>query len=76
VDVGNGYDGKIELRGPWLKPGSYTVTMMVCCAGVIDQFEYACKFEILPIIPYKGQWTLECEKRGMVLPDFTFAAAE
>jgi hypothetical protein len=45
---------------------------MICCAGIIDHFEYACKFEILPMIPYPGQWTLESEKRGMVLPDFTY----
>jgi lipopolysaccharide transport system ATP-binding protein len=74
VDITNGYSGKIEIRGPWLKPGSYSVTLMICCAGVIDHFEHACKFEILPNIPYKGQWTLECEKRGVVLPDFTFEA--
>jgi len=67
-----GYNGKIEIRGPWLKPGSYSVTLMICCAGIIDHFEYACKFEILPMIPYPGQWTLESEKRGMVLPDFTY----
>jgi lipopolysaccharide transport system ATP-binding protein len=74
IDIGDGYNGRVEIRGPWLKPGSYSVTLMVCCAGVIDQFEHACKFEILPMIPYKGQWTLECEKRGPVLPDFTFEA--
>jgi lipopolysaccharide transport system ATP-binding protein len=74
IDIGDGYNGKIEIRGPWLKPGSYSVTLMVCCAGVIDHFEHACKFEILPNIPYRGQWTLESEKRGVVLPDFTFEA--
>jgi lipopolysaccharide transport system ATP-binding protein len=74
VDEG-GYNARIEIRGPWLKPGSYSVTLMVCCAGVIDHFEHACKFEILPMIPYRGQWTLECEKRGTVLPEFTFENA-
>jgi lipopolysaccharide transport system ATP-binding protein len=77
VELDNdGYNGRIEIRGPWLKPGSYSVTLMVCCAGVIDHFEHACKFEILPMIPYPGQWTLESEKRGMVLPDFTFETAK
>jgi lipopolysaccharide transport system ATP-binding protein len=75
IEIGDGYNGRVEIRGPWLKPGSYSVTLMVCCAGVIDHFEHACKFETLPMIPYKGQWTLECEKRGAVLPDFTFQAA-
>jgi lipopolysaccharide transport system ATP-binding protein len=75
IDIGDGYNGKIEIRGPWLKPGSYSVTIMVCCAGIIDHFENACKFEILPMIPYRGQWTLESEKRGMVLADFTFDSA-
>jgi lipopolysaccharide transport system ATP-binding protein len=76
VDINkDGYNGRIEIRGPWLKPGSYTVTLIVACAGIIDNFEYACKFEILPMIPYPGQWTLESEKRGMVLADFTFQEA-
>ena len=76
IDIDKSYKGRVEIRGPWLKPGSYTVTLMICCAGVIDHFEHACKFEILPMIPYRGQWTLECEKRGMVLPDFTFETAD
>jgi lipopolysaccharide transport system ATP-binding protein len=76
IEIDEAYNGRIEIRGPWLKPGSYSVTLMVCCAGVIDHFEHACKFEILPVIPYKGQWTLECEKRGMVLPEFTFDGKE
>jgi lipopolysaccharide transport system ATP-binding protein len=77
VLVGDGgYGGRIEIRGPWLKPGSYSVTMMACCAGVLDHFEHACKFEILPMIPYKGQWTFECEKRGLIMPDFTFDTAK
>jgi lipopolysaccharide transport system ATP-binding protein len=72
IEIGDGYNGRVEIRGPWLKPGSYSVTLMVCCAGVIDHFEHACTFEILPTIPYKGQWTLESEKRGIVMADFTF----
>lgn len=72
IDVDDTYEGEVEIRGPWLKPGTYSVTLMVCCAGVIDHFEQACKFEVLPVIPYRGQWTLECEKRGMVMPDYTF----
>jgi lipopolysaccharide transport system ATP-binding protein len=75
IEIDDGYNGRVEIRGPWLKPGSYSVTLMVCCAGVIDHFEHACKFEILPMIPYKGQWTHESEKRGMVMPDFTFEEA-
>ena len=41
-----------DIRGPWLKPGRYTVDVFVCQAGVLDAWEGAGAFEVLPVLPY------------------------
>ena len=77
VEISGTYEGEIEVRSPWLKPGAYTVTLTACSGGgYFDHFEQACKFEVLPMIPYRGQWTLECEKRGIVMADYSFKTPE
>jgi lipopolysaccharide transport system ATP-binding protein len=63
---------EFRLRTPWLKPGSYRIDIFICSSGFIDQCEYACAFEVLPLLPYPGAAGSEATAHGLVLADFEF----
>ena len=46
--------GTLVIRHPWLKPGDYAVDLFLIDGrvGVVDRFEKACRFQVLPILPY------------------------
>jgi lipopolysaccharide transport system ATP-binding protein len=56
----------------WLKPGRYSVDVFVCRAGVLDAWEGAATFEILPDLPYPEVSSEEAIAGGMVLTDFRY----
>ena len=62
----------MTLRGPWLKPGRYTVDVYVCKTGILDAWEGAAAFEVLPTNPYPELAADEAMTRGLVLADFTY----
>ncbi len=64
---------EFTMRTPWLKPGAYRVDIFLCASGFIDQCEYACALEVLPVLPYPGAAGSEATAHGVVLADFTFA---
>jgi lipopolysaccharide transport system ATP-binding protein len=66
----------ITIRGPWLKPGRYTVDVFVCQAGVLDAWEGAGAFEVLPIVPYPMSDGGEAIAAGVVLADFDVKAEQ
>lgn len=76
--VGGWYDPAIAqdvtltVRTPWLKPGRYTVDVYVCKNGVLDAWEGAAGFEVLPHNPYPELAGDESLTRGLVLADFDF----
>jgi lipopolysaccharide transport system ATP-binding protein len=46
--------GSLCVRGPWLKPGDYRVHLYLLdgLVGSLDRFEEACRFQVLPSLPY------------------------
>ena len=76
--VGGWYDAATEhtirltVRTPWLKPGRYTVDVFVCKTGVLDAWEGAAGFEVLPHNPYPELAGDEALTKGLVLADFDY----
>lgn len=62
----------LTLRGLWLKPGQYSLDVFLCNAGVIDRWEGAATFEVLPTLPYPELTLGEAISSGVVLSDFSF----
>ncbi|MBO0882676.1 MAG: ABC transporter ATP-binding protein [Mycobacterium sp.] len=71
-DAGRETHGRLSIRSPWLKPGSYTVDLYLCKTGVLDAWEGACMFEVLPILPYPEATGADGTGRGVVLGDFSY----
>lgn len=62
----------LTLGSLWLKPGRYTVDVFLCRTGVMDAWEGAGSFEVLPDLPYPEPGTGEAFARGAVLADFSY----
>ena len=63
----------ITIRGPWLRPGRYTVDLLLCKSGVIDLWAGAAMFTVLPILPYPEAADDDAYQRGVVLGDFRYS---
>lgn len=76
--MGGWYDGtreqtiRLTVRTPWLKPGRYTIDVYICKNGVLDAWEGAAAFEVLPHNPYPELAGDEALERGLVLADFSY----
>ena len=55
-----------------LRPGRYSVDVFVCAVGVMDAWEGAAVFEVLPTLPYPESATEDAWSHGAVLCDFTY----
>lgn len=64
--------GKLVLRDLWLKPGQYTVDLYACQAGVLDAWEGAWRFEVLPDLPYPEFAEGSSIENGLVFADFDY----
>lgn len=62
----------LSIDGLWLRPGRYAVDVFVCRSGILDAWEGAASFEILPDLPYPQFAGGEAIAGGMVLTDFTY----
>lgn len=65
----------LRVKNLWLKPGMYSIKASVCQAGILDTWEGADTFEVLPHYPYPELTSEEALKAGMVLADFNYEAA-
>ncbi|MGW8567299.1 ABC transporter ATP-binding protein [Isoptericola sp. NPDC055881] len=63
---------RLTVRAPWLKPGRYTFDVYVCQSGVLDAWEGAAVFEVLPGTPYPEATLDEATAQGVVLADYDF----
>lgn len=63
----------LTIRGPWLKPGRYTVDMFLCKSGVLDAWPGAAMFTVLPVLPYPEAAGDDPIRRGVVLGDFDYS---
>ncbi|MEU2201882.1 polysaccharide ABC transporter ATP-binding protein [Isoptericola sp. NPDC019482] len=66
---------RLSLRAPWLKPGRYSVDVFVCQMGVLDAWEGAATFEVLPGSPYPEMTLDEATAQGVVLADFDYESS-
>jgi lipopolysaccharide transport system ATP-binding protein len=74
LDPATANEGRFALRTPWLKPGAYTVDMMIHAGGhPTDIWEQACHFQVLPVTPYPHPTTPDGTDRGVVFPDFDYS---
>ncbi|MFE6254106.1 polysaccharide ABC transporter ATP-binding protein [Agromyces sp. NPDC057865] len=55
-----------------LRPGRYSVDVFLCATGVMDAWEGAAAFEVLPTLPYPESATEDAWSHGTVLCDFTY----
>ena len=64
----------LSVRGLWLRPGKYTVDVFLCKTGILDAWEAAATFAVLPVSPYPELAGDEAMDTGLVLADFTYDA--
>lgn len=63
----------LRIRTPWLRPGRYTVDAFLWSSGeLVDQWDGACSFEVLPHLPYEGLAPDASYTRAPVLTDFSY----
>ncbi len=67
--------GRLVVRDLWLKPGRYTVDVYACQAGVLDAWEGAWQFEVLPDLPYPEFTESSGTEKGMVFVNFDYEGA-
>jgi lipopolysaccharide transport system ATP-binding protein len=62
----------LRVKNLWLKPGTYSVKASVCQAGILDSWEAADVFEVLPQYPYPEFVSEEAVRAGVILTDFVY----
>jgi len=67
--------GRLVIRDLWLKPGQYTVDVYACQAGVLDAWEGAWRFEVLPDLPYPEFTEPSATQNGIVFTNFDYEGA-
>ena len=63
---------RLTVGGLWFAPGRYLVDVFLCRAGILDAWEGATSFEVLPELPYPESMNDEAISGSLVLSDFTF----
>ncbi|MGH1561900.1 ABC transporter ATP-binding protein [Mumia sp. DW29H23] len=72
LDAKEDVRGTLRIGSPWLKPDSYTVDLFLCKNGVIDAWEGACAFQVMPILPYPEATSDDGTQLGVVFGDFSY----
>src|SRR5690606_34306798 len=52
LDPSTPQSAALRIKDLWLKPGRYTYDLYLCKAGILDAWEGAGAFEVLPKAPY------------------------
>lgn len=63
---------RLTVSGMWFTPGRYTVDVFLCRVGILDAWEAAGVFEVLPELPYPETMNDEAIQGSLVLSDFTY----
>lgn len=71
-DPSRAHTTELTVRNLWLKPGTYTIQASVCQAGILDSWDAADVFEVLPVYPYPEFVSDEAVRAGLVLTDFVY----
>ncbi len=74
LDPSTDVQGRLLMRTPWLKSGTYAVDLFLYAGGrATDIWEQACHFQVLPVTPYAHATTPDGTDHGVVYPDFDYA---
>lgn len=71
----SGHDLELTIKSPWFKPGRYSVDVYACRVGahaILDAWDGAATFEVLPHSPYGHAATSDATSEGIVFPDFSY----
>lgn len=71
-DPGVPHSSRVVIRDLWLKPGEYTVDLYACQAGILDAWEGAWRFEVLPDLPYPEFTEASGSEKGLVFVNFEY----
>ncbi len=73
-----GRDQRITLTVSdlWLRPGRYSVDVYLCRMGILDSWEAAAVFEVLPELPYTELAFDEAVAGALVLSDFQYSRSD
>jgi lipopolysaccharide transport system ATP-binding protein len=63
---------RVDVRSPWLRPGTYHVDLYLENYGLYDHWERACSFDVLPALPYQHTADDGAISGAPVLTDFDF----
>lgn len=66
------HDVTLAVDDLWLRPGRYSVDVFLCSAGIMDAWEGAAVFEIVPGLPYPEHASEEAYAASPVLVDFHY----
>ena len=75
LEASESYEGEFILKTPWLKPGRYRLEMFLCGANIIDRWEEACFFDVIPILPYPDPSHPHAITDGLMFADFDWRDA-
>lgn len=64
---------QLTVSGLWFAPGRYTIDVFICRMGILDAWEGAATFEVLPELPYPESMNDEAIQGALVLSDFEYA---
>lgn len=67
---------RLTVAGLWFAPGRYTVDVFICRVGIVDAWEAAASFEVLPELPYPEAMNDEAIQGSLVLSDFSYERSE
>ncbi|HQG30585.1 MAG TPA: type VI secretion protein IcmF/TssM N-terminal domain-containing protein, partial [Deltaproteobacteria bacterium] len=60
---------RLTVAGLWFTPGRYTIDVFLCRVGILDAWEAAASFEVLPELPYPEAMNDEAIQGFSLAPD-------
>lgn len=63
---------QLTVSGLWFAPGRYTVDVFLCRMGILDAWEAAATFDVLPELPYPESMNDEAIAGSLVLSNFSY----
>lgn len=72
LDPSAAHEMTLSVADLWLRPGRYSVDVFLCNMGVLDSWEGAGAFEVLPGLPYAEYASDDAFAATPVLADFVY----
>lgn len=72
LEADRSHELTLSIKDLWLRPGRYSVDVFLCNMGVLDAWEGAGAFEVLPGMPYAEHASDDAYAATPVLADFDY----